>query len=94
MNGVCPRGVKGVCGRPLVDAEAEPPPPPSQAEPSRGGPGSPGPRGRHPQTQRESPLVETATESGSTHPTGMNSCFGKFFLKNHIEENECTVEII
>ena len=39
----------------------------------------PGPRERHPPEPKgkHPPLVETATEVGGMHPTGMHSCFGK-----------------
>ena len=30
-----------------------------------------------PWTQRQTPPIETTTEVGGMHPTGMHSCFGK-----------------
>ena len=37
--------------------------------------GTPRPSGRYPWIQRQTPPVETAVEAGSTHPTGMYSCW-------------------
>ena len=36
---------------------------------------TPGPKGRHPHGPTPPPSVETATEAGGTHPTGIHSCY-------------------